>query len=237
MVSGKRRRCALFCTALILALFSSPVFAQDESSSTDCTPEPEHNRIFGIIPNYRTSPSLKDYKPLTPKEKFTIAAEDSFDRGTFMLAAGFGGEAQFFNSSPSFGHGIRAYARYAAASYVDWSLGNVMTEAIYPVFLRQDPRYFRRGEGSNWSRVKYAVGQILWTHADSGRTQFNFSEVVGNSTAVAISNIYYPDNRTVADGASRLAVQIGVDMVSNLLKEFSPDWECALARKHRSKGR
>jgi hypothetical protein len=156
-------------------------------------------------------------------------------RGTFVLAAGFGAEAQFVHSSPSFGHGVKGYGRYAAASYADWTIGNVMTEGLYPTLLHQDPRYFRRGEGSGWSRLRYAVGQILWTHTDSGRAQFNFSEIVGNSTAVALSNLYYPDNRTVANGASKLAVQIGVDMAANILKEFSPDWVHARSRKDRPK--
>jgi hypothetical protein len=209
--------------------------AQGEQSSAENPPEPGQKRIFGIIPNYRTSPSLKEYKPLTAREKLTIAAQDSFDRGTFMLAAGFGGQAQLSGSSPSFGHGVKGYARYAAASYADWLVGDVMTEALYPMVLKQDPRYFRRGEGSGWSRLGYAVGQIFRTHTDSGGTQFNFSEIVGNSTAVAISNIYYPDNRTVASGASKLAVQIGVDLAANILKEFSPDLDRALSRKHRPK--
>jgi hypothetical protein len=110
-----------------------------------------------------------------------------------------------------------------------------MTEALFPVILLQDSRCFRRGEGSGWSRLRYAIGQIFWTHTDSGSTQFNFSEIVGNLSAVTISNIYYPENRTVANGASKLAVQIGVDMIANILKEFSPDLERALSRRHRPK--
>ncbi len=69
----------------------------------------------------------------------------------------------------------------------------LMTEGLYPMLLHQDLRYFRHSEGSGWSRLRYAVGQILWTHSDSGCTQVNFSEVVGNSTAVALSNLYYSD--------------------------------------------
>jgi hypothetical protein len=107
-----------------------------------------------------------------------------------------------------------------------------MTEAIYPTILHQDPRYFRRGTGRGWSRLAYAVGQIFWTHADSGHTQFNFSEVVGNSTAVAISNAYYADNRTFSNGVSKLGVQLGVDMASNILKEFWPDLDRKFSRKH-----
>src|SRR4029077_3037681 len=100
----------------------------------------------------------------------------------------------------------------------------------YPTLLHQDPRYFRRGTGGKWSRLRYAMGQIVTTHGDSGGTPINFSEILGNSTAVALSNLYNPDNRTVASAAGKLAIQLGVDMVGNILKEFSPDWARARSR-------
>jgi len=234
VVSIKAQR-SLYAVLWLALLSPRPTAAQDAQSVSSSPQEPENKRIFGIIPNYRTSPNLKDYKPLTIREKWTIAAEDSFDRGTVLLAAGFGGEGLFFDSSPSFGGGAKGYARYAAASYAYWTIGNVMTEGLYPTLLRQDPRYFRRGEGSGWSRLRYAIGQTVWTHSDSGRTHFNFSEILGNSTAVALSNLYYPDNRTAANGFSKLATQIGVDMAANILKEFSPDWVRARSRKDRAK--
>lgn len=36
-----------------------------------------------------------------------------------------------------------------------------MTEAIYPVILHQDPRYFRKGTGSGFKRMTYAMSQIF----------------------------------------------------------------------------
>lgn len=198
-------------------------------------PDQPDKRIFGIIPNYRTAPTLKDYQPLTPQEKFKVAAADSFDRGTFLLAAAFAANAQLTNSTPSFGHGPTAYARYYAAATADLMIGDFMTEAIFPTALRQDPRYFRLGTGSGWTRLRYAAGQIVLTHTDSGKTQLNFSEIVGNTTAVAISNAYYPDNRNVSNNLLKLGVQIGVDMAGNILKEFSPDLERLLSRDHATK--
>jgi hypothetical protein len=196
-------------------------------------PQPsESKRLLWIIPNYRTSPSLKDYAPLAPREKFKIATEDSTDRGTFALAALFGAQAQLTNSERSFGQGAAGYARYFSTSYADWTIGNFMTEALYPTVLRQDPRYFRRGIGAGWSRVGYALGEIFRTHADSGRRQFNFSEILGNSTAAAISTAYYPGSRDVQSVATKFGVQIGVDMASNVLKEFWPDLNRKFARKH-----
>jgi hypothetical protein len=229
--------------AAFFASAYSPMFGQsfevvnDESVSVAPQPPPlqppaETKRILGIIPNNRTWPSLTDYRPLTPKEKFKIAREDSFDRGTLILAGMFAGDAQVTNANPSFGQGARGYARYFGASYGDFVIGNYMSEAIYPTLLHQDPRYFRRGVGSTWSRIGYSIGQIFWTHTDSDRTQFNYSEILGNSTAVAISNLYYQDNRSASNSTTKLGMQIGVDMASNILKEFWPDVSRKFSRKH-----
>jgi hypothetical protein len=197
-------------------------------------PEQENKRIFGIVPNNRTSPSLRESEPLTSRDKFKIATEDAFDRGSFALAAIFAGEAQLTNANRSFGQGAAGYGKYYGAAFADFTIADYMTEAIYPSLLHQDPRYFRKGIGSGWSRLGYAMGQIFWTHTDSGGTQFNYSEVIGNSTAVAISNAYYSDNRTASDAISKLGTQLGVDMASNILKEFWPDIARKFRRKHDS---
>jgi hypothetical protein len=188
--------------------------------------------ILGIIPNFRTSPTLDHYAPISVGGKFKIAQQDSFDRGTFLLAAAFAGQDQLSNDNRAYGQGVQGYAQYFGAEYADFVIGNYMTEAIYPAFLHQDPRYFRRGKGSGLSRLGYSMGQIFWTHQDSGRMNFNFSEIVGNATAVAISTSYYRDNRTAHNAVSSLAVQVGVDMATNILKEFWPDFDRKFRRKH-----
>ena len=222
-------------------LFSGLCLAQQPSAAPPAPgtlpqgtnpPEPEQKRIFWIIPNFRTFPSLVNYKPLTPGQKFKIASQDSFDRGTFALAAVFAGESQLTNSNPEFGDGAAAYGRYLATSYADFVIGDFMTEAIYPSLLHQDPRYFRRGTGTGLSRFGYAVGQLFWTHTDASGMQFNYSEVVGNATAVAISNAYYSSNRDAGDAVVKLATQLAVDGASNILKEFSPDIYRKFRRKH-----
>jgi hypothetical protein len=187
--------------------------------------QPQGKRILGIIPNYRTSPSLNEFEPLTSGQKFKVASEDAFDRSTFALAAFFAGEAQLTNANRSFGQGAAGYGRYFGTALAGFVIGDYMTEGIFPSLLHQDPRYFQRGTGSGWSRLGYAVDQIFWTHGDSGNTEFNFPEVIGNSTAVAISNAYYADNRTASDAVSKLGMQLGVDMAGNILKEFWPDFK------------
>ncbi|HXB67748.1 MAG TPA: hypothetical protein VNY05_05865 [Candidatus Acidoferrales bacterium] len=223
----------LSCASVALALFASLAWCQQTPApGRDDPPPAESKRILGIIPNYRSYPSQARYEPLTTGEKFKLASEDAFDRGTFALAALFAGEAQLTNANRSFGQGAAGYGRYFGTAYGDLLIGDYMTEAVLPTLLHQDPRYFRRGTGTGWSRLGYSMGQIFWTHRDSGGTQFNYSEVLGNSTAVAISTAYYPDQRKAADAVSKLGVQLGVDMCSNILKEFWPDIKRKFRREH-----
>jgi len=71
---------------------------------------------------------------------------------------------------------------------------------------------------------------------DSGRSQLNYSEFLGNSAAVAIGSAYYPDSRTASKAVSRLGVQIGLDMAGNIMKEFWPDLARKLSHKSNQKG-
>jgi hypothetical protein len=200
---------------------------------TPSQPEELPKHLFGIIPNYRSHASLKDSKPLTTGEKFMLATRDSFYPGTFLLAGAAAGIAQASNSSPSYGQGMAGYGRYYGSTYGTMVIGNYMTEAIYPSLLHQDPRYFRKGTGSTWSRLGYAMGQIFVTHGDNRKTQVNYSELCGNATAVAIAQSWDPDNRTAADASRQFGIQIGLDMAGNILKEFAPDLYRKLrGRKH-----
>jgi hypothetical protein len=99
----------------------------------------------------------------------------------------------------------------------------MMTEGLVPWALHQDPRYFRRGEGSVLRRTGDALKQIVICRTDSGGRAFNVSEWGGNAAAVAISNAYYPDTRTATDNVQRLLIACGTDAFSNVLKEFWPD--------------
>jgi hypothetical protein len=222
----------IFAASALAAVSCLAQATAPANQQTNPPPEPSDKRVLWIIPNYRTFPTLNPYTPIPPKEKFKIATDDSFDRGTVILAAAFAGEGELTASNPSFGQEELGYSHYFAAAYADLVIGNYMTEAVYPALLHQDPRYFRRGTGSGWSRLGYAMGQIFWTHTDRGGAQFNYSEIIGNSTAVAISTAYYPEGRDVGSALSKLGTQLGVDMAANVLKEFWPDLHQRLPGHH-----
>jgi hypothetical protein len=183
----------------------------------------QDKRIAGILPNYRTADSTLPFAPLTTKQKFTIATKDTFDYPSYVLAAGFSAISQLENSNPEFGQGLQGYAKRYASAVADQDLGNFMTEAIFPTFLHEDPRYFRKINGSVKGRLLYAVSRVMITRTDSGGSEFNFSEWVGNGTVAAIGNAYYPGERGFGYTMQRMGTQVGTDAISNVLKEFWPD--------------
>ena len=192
---------------------------------------PEDKRIFGVIPNNRTTEESIPFHAITGAQKFRIAFMDSFDWPVFPTSGLFAALYQIENQNPSFGQGMKGYAQRFATAYGDQMIGNIMTEGLVPWASHEDPRYFRRGEGSKKGRAWYALKQIVITRTDSGRQTFNLSEWGGNAAAVAISNAYYPDTRTVSDNIQRLLIACGTDAFSNVLKEFWPDVKHKLFQK------
>jgi hypothetical protein len=183
----------------------------------------QDKRIFGVLPNYRTADGTQPFRPITVKQKFTIARKDTLDYPSYALAAFFAGVSQFNNSNPSFGQGVQGYARRYGSSIADQDIGNFMTEAIFPSLLHEDPRYFRKVNGSIKSRLGYAATRVLVTRTDAGNWRFNTSEFLGNGTVAAIGNWYYPDARGAGPTFQRMFTQIGTDALSGVLKEFWPD--------------
>jgi hypothetical protein len=191
-------------------------------------------RIFGVLPNYRTADGSAPFVPIDTKRKFYIAFKDSFDYPVYPLAGAFAALYQLENQNPSYGQGLKGYAKRFASAYGDQAIGNLMTEGIVPSLLHQDPRYFRKGEGggSGWQRTRYALTRVFVARNDSGKNTFNYAEWLGNGAAVAISNTYYPsDTRTVSDNVEKLLVQVSTDAFSQILKEFWPDWKRKFFKK------
>ena len=193
---------------------------------------PEDKRIFGVLPNNRTTEESIPFHSITAKQKVTIAFKDSFDWPVFPTSALFATLYQIENQNPSFGQGMQGYAKRFGTAYGDQMIGNMMTEGLIPAVFHQDPRYFRLGAGSKLHRTLYALEAIEVARMDSGRRFFNFSEWGGNATAVAISNAYYPDTRDWHDNLERLFVACGTDAFSNVLKEFWPDVKRKFQKHH-----
>jgi hypothetical protein len=180
----------------------------------------EKQRLIGVIPNFYTS-YVYDAAPLTWKQKFSLATRGTFDP-VAILGVGFAaGIEQANNSYAGYGQGAAGYSKRFAAKFADGRSSDFLTHAVFPSLLHQDPRYYYQGSGSVKSRFLHAVGSAFVTRSDSGRTVPNYSYLLGDMCAGALSNLYYPAaNRGAHLVFTNAAVGLAGRVGGNLLREF-----------------
>ena len=211
------------------------------SGKQDATPRPltqqekaeqqlrqqEKQRIAGVVPNFNVSYN-SDAAPLSRKQKLHLAFRTATDPVSFGVAAFDAGLSQAEDDFPGYGQGVQGYAKRFGASYADNFDGTMLGNAIFPMLLKQDPRYFRRGEGSFTSRFLYSISTTVWCKNDNGSHGPNYSNILGNLAAGGISNLYYP----ASDRGAGLTFERGFTVTAygafgGVFNEFWPD----IARK------
>lgn len=181
----------------------------------------EKQRIFGAIPNFYVT-YTHDAVPLTARQKFELAWKSVIDPFTFAIVAGTAGVQQAQNHFQGYGQGVQGYAQRYGANYGDIVSGTFIGGAILPSLLKQDPRYFYKGVGSNPSRAAYAISMAFVAKGDNGRWQPNYSGILGALAAGGISNLYYPaaDRNGAELTFENAAIGVASNAIVNLCQEF-----------------
>lgn len=180
----------------------------------------EQQRIGGVIPNFY---SAYDWNapPMLPKQKFKLSFRSLIDPVSFITVAGVAGAEQYKGLFSGYGSGIEGYGKRYGAALANRFAGDMLSRAAFPSIFHQDPRYFYKGKGSVSSRAVYAMSRAVITRTDDGRLRPNYSEVLGDFSAGAISNLYYPQSdRGVSLVFLNGATGVGANAVSNLIREF-----------------
>ena len=202
-----------------------PGQATDSQNKKDDSEGKQTNRMFWLVPNFGAVDSNKQLPPLSTREKFKLAAQDSVtDYSSYTWAGILAGQAMLLNSDPELGRGIKGYGRYYWRNFVDGISGTFFTEAIVPAITHEDPRYYTKENGGLLRRTGYAISRAFVTKTDSGGTEFNWSEVAGNGLEAALSNAYYPpQERGVSQTARNWGTQMESAVLNHVFQEFWPD--------------
>ncbi|HVO82665.1 MAG TPA: carboxypeptidase-like regulatory domain-containing protein [Terriglobales bacterium] len=179
----------------------------------------ETQRVLGVIPNfyvvYEPSPA-----PLTTRLKFHLALKTSTDVVTVLGVATLAGINQA-GDTPNYVQGAKGYGERFGAVAADGFSDIMIGGAILPSLLRQDPRYYYRGTGTNKSRALHALSSPFVCRGDNGRLQPNFSSLGGDLGSSALSNLYYPpSNRGAGLVFQNFLITTGERMFSSLMQEF-----------------
>jgi len=214
----------------------------------------QSQRALGVLPQFGVT-SRQDAPPLTRHEKFHLFVKGAFDPATIAIVGVQAGLSQVENEFPAYGQGAQGYGKRFGASFADEISSGFWSNYFYPTLFKEDPRYFRLGEGGVGRRVVYGIKQEFVCHTDKGGRAFHFSNVLGAFTSGAISNTYYPGNtliRTIAATSttpaipvyendrgvvltlSRATIALGYGTIGGLFDEFWPDIQHKLRHKPRA---
>jgi hypothetical protein len=193
----------------------------------------EPQRPLGVLPQFGVT-YQHDAPPLKTIQKFRVFWRTSIDPATIVIAGIEAGVGQAQNSFPGYGQGAQGYGKRLGASWADEASSGFFSNFFYSTLFKEDPRYFRVGEGSIKHRIWRSLIQEFVCHTDAGGRSFSFENVLGAFSSGALSNAYYPDSdRGFGLTMSRSGTALGLGSAGGLLNEFWPDVRKRLFHKHR----
>jgi hypothetical protein len=195
----------------------------------------ETQRVLTVIPAANVV-MRGEAVPLSPGQKTELAIHAAVDPFNVIGAFVLGGVDEVTDSYKGYGWGPAGYFKRAGANLADVSDATMLASAVYPILLHQDPRFFRQGTGTIKSRAKHALLAAFLCRGDDGRPQVNYSNLLGNLTAGAISNAYYPPAQRGAGLTFLNSSIVTVEgSAGTLALEFGPDLAAWWKRRHNAR--
>jgi hypothetical protein len=161
--------------------------------------------------------------PLYPEDKWVFwLHEETRVYATFpaFLSAGYGQ----LTDTPDYGSDSGAFGDRLAAAFVRQATMRFFCSSLFPVVLREDPRYFRKASGDYWGRTAWAAERTFVTQKDDGGHATNYSDILGHLAASALTLAYYPQkSANVHVVMQTWGTSIAGAAGNNLFLEFAPD--------------
>lgn len=181
----------------------------------------EKQLLLGVVPNYYVT-YVPEAEPLNRRQKFQLGWKFAINPFSFGIAGFIAGFEQANNSFSGYGQGAQGYAKRFAATYADFASGTLFGNVVFPILLKQDPRYFYKGTGSKKSRFLYAVANAVICKGDNGHWQPNYSSILGSLAAGGLSNVYYPAANRNGVGLTfeNTLIGIGGSALGGVVEEF-----------------
>jgi Carboxypeptidase regulatory-like domain len=214
---------------LIVGAFSTSITVRStEAVAEEQIKNQESQRWLGVMPNFYVS-YVPDAAALTSRQKFTLAAHESFDWTAFAGASIAAAIDQSTSAHPGFGDGASGYAKRWAASFADNRTGDLLSHYVFASLFHQDPRYFYQGTGTTQSRLVHALGSAFVARSDRGTLMPNYAYMLGNVGAAALSNTYYPSRER---GASLVFSNFAMGLAGRAAKAVTQEFLGKRLTKH-----
>jgi hypothetical protein len=176
------------------------------------------SRKSRVFPNLATS-----IGPLSPEQKFKLAANNSVALSSWLAAGLSAGINQAYDRPGGWEEGDEGYWKRFGAAMARRSSSQILGTFALASVLHQDPRFFVRNDLNLGGSIKYSIRRVFVTRGDSGDRQFNWSGLLGMLGSEGLANAYYPDSaRTAENTFSRFGYDMLGNAAGNLLRQYWP---------------
>jgi hypothetical protein len=169
----------------------------------------------------RTSPT---YTPLTGKERRDLYVRRAFlSPGALFRAAGPALGSHLKNRPPEWGQGMKGYGLRFANRFGRFGLKETY-EAAGAAALGHEVRYLRSTRSGFLPRAGHAMVATFLTYDRNGRRTPHIARLGAAFAAEFTGNLWMPAGyRSRAEAVRGVGIELGINSVFNLLREFSPE--------------
>lgn len=224
-----------FVSLTAAAQTNTPSTFQSSAAQSQPAQTGERERVFGVVPQFAVT-NQSNSTPLTSGQKFNLFLRGALDPFTFVSSGFQAGLSQATDEFAGYGQGAEGYAKRYGATFADQVSSGFFANYFYSTLFKEDPRYFRIGQGTIKRRVFGAVEQEFVVRKDSGGRTFAWENILGAFTSGTVSNAYYPStDRGVGLTISRSVIAIGYGSIGGVFSEFAPDIDRWLFHRKKKK--
>lgn len=161
---------------------------------------------------------------LSAKEKLELSGWEQLHPYAFVTQFWAAGWEQWTNTDPQYGTDGGAFAERLGAAALLQNTRAVLADGMMASIFRQDPRYYRQGHRPFSQRVYHAIERVVVIRSDEGNYQPNYSQLLGNAAATALTMTYYPAaSATWGKTAKGYGISLAEGALGNEIHEFTPE--------------
>ena len=172
------------------------------------------------------------YTPPTGKERRDLYVRRAFlSPGVLFRAAGPALGSHLKNRPPEWGQGMEGYGRRVANRFGRFALKETY-EAAGAAALGHEVRYLRSTRSGFLPRAGQAMAATFITYDRNGRRTPHIARLGSAFAAEFTGNLWMPAGyRTGAEAVRGVGIELGMNSVFNLFREFSPELKRVLPWK------
>lgn len=171
---------------------------------------------------------------LSAKEKLELSGWEQLHPYAFATQLFGAGWEQLIDGDPKYGSDSGAFGERLGAAALLQNSRAILSDGVLAAIFHQDPRYYRQGHRRVKQRIYHAAERVFIIRSDDGKYQPNYSQLLGNAIATALTMTYYPAaSATWPQTAEGYGVSLATGALGNEIHEFTPIIERVAFHHHR----